>query len=255
MSFKSELKQIYNDITLTTFLKYFILIVIYVVILTTNLFAGFLVDNPLREHGVGKCLDTPESEEYKGLPDKLHFKNKKLNNIAEKIANNVLIICVSFMFLNFIPNNVRNLRIVFLFTTLVVVGFLIRVIAFSITVPPPPLKQDDEEYENIFVKVIKEGDPRATTSDFMFSGHSFFIILSLLFVWNYRKITPLYGFSSKLFKLIFLLLFIAAIIAIPSISMSRLHYSSDVVIGVSTAILLFLSKNNFAMKLDYHDLV
>ena len=255
MSFKSELKQIYNDMTLTSFLKYFILIMIYVVILTSNLFAGFLVDNPLREHGVGKCLNKPNSEEYKGLPDKLHFRNERLNNIAEKIANSVLIICVSFMFLNFIPNNVRNLKIVFLFTTLAVVGFLIRVIAFSITVPPPPVKQHEEKYENIFVKIMKETDPRATVSDFMFSGHAFFIVLSLLFVWNYRKITPLYEFSSKSFHLIFLLIFIAAIIAIPSISMSRLHYSSDVVIGVSTAILLFLAKNNFAMKLDYHDLV
>jgi hypothetical protein len=37
--------------------------------------------------------------------------------------------------------------------------------------------------------------------------------------------------------------------------MSRLYYSSNVDIGVLIIILLFLSKKNFAMKLNYHDLL
>jgi hypothetical protein len=255
MSLTTDLKNFVNEITFTSFMKYLILIIIYTVILVSNLLVGHYIKNPLRSKGIGQCLDVPISEEYEGLPDVLHFDNKKINNITEIISNTALMLCVTFFFISFFPNNARNLRIIFLFTTLAVVGFLIRVLAFSVTVPPPPVKQDKEEAKNFFDMIFNEGNPRAAFSDFMFSGHAFFIVLSLLFIWNYRKIIGIYTYSTKLFYFIYLSLFILSIIAIPSISLSGLHYSSDVVIGVASAILLFLAKNNFAMKLDYKDLV
>ena len=89
-------------------------------------------------------------------------------------------------------------------------------------------------------KIMKEGDPKAAVSDFMFSGHAFFIVLSLLFIWNYRKISDTFYLSPQLFYIIYVILAILGIITIPAISLSRLHYSSDVVIGTSIAVLLFL---------------
>jgi hypothetical protein len=154
-----------------------------------------------------------------------------------------------------LPNNVRNLKLIFLFTTLAVIGYIIRVIAFAITVPPPPVQQHEDTSHNILEKIMKEGDPRAAVSDFMFSGHAFFIVLSLLFVWNYRKISDIFYLSPKLFYIIFTIITILGIIAIPAISISNLHYSSDVVIGTSMAILLFLARNHFALKLNYQELL
>lgn len=255
MSVSNDLKNFVNEITFTSFMKYLILIIIYAVILTSNLFVGHYVRNPLRQKGVGNCLDVPVTEEYEGLPDVLHIDNKKINNSAEIISNTALMACVTLFFISFFPNNARNLRIVFLFTTLVVIGFLIRVLAFSLTVVPPPVKTNENREDNILKMILNEGDSKSGSSDYMFSGHAFFIVLTMLFIWHYRKIIGIYNYSTKLFYVIYFILFILSIIAIPSISLSNLHYSSDVVIGVASAVLLFLSKNNFAMKLDYTDLV
>lgn len=246
---------IHNEVTFTSFMKYLVLIVVYATILTSNLYTGFIIENRLRKNGVGKCFENPVNNEYRGLPDILHVKNEKLNEAAATISNVALIVTVLFLFICFLPNNVRNLKIIFLFTTLAVVGYIIRIVAFAVTVPPPPVQQHDDEYDNIFEKIIKEGDPRAAVSDFMFSGHAFFIVLSMLFIWNYRKISDTFYLSPKLFYIIFGLLSLLGIVTIPAISLSRLHYSSDVVIGTSFAVLLFLARNHFALKLNYHELL
>lgn len=255
MSMITDFKNFLNEVTFTSFLKYFILIIVYAVILTGNLYTGFIIKNRLRKNGVGKCFENPVNDEYRGLPDILHFKNEKLNDAAATISNIALIVIVLFLFICFLPNNVRNLKLIFLFTTLAVVGYIIRVVAFAVTVPPPPVQQHEDEYDNMLEKIMKEGDPRAAVSDFMFSGHAFFIVLSLLFIWNYRKISDTFYLSPKLFYIVYGILAVLAIITIPAISLSRLHYSSDVVIGTSIAVLLFLSRNHFALKLNYQELL
>jgi hypothetical protein len=256
MSILTNIKNfIKNEVTFTSFMKYIVLILIYALILTSNLYTGFIIKNRLRKNGVGKCFENPVKDEYRGLPDILHFDNEKINDAAATISNITLVVSVLFLFICFLPNNVRNLKLIFLFTTLAVVGYIIRVVAFAVTVPPPPVQQHEDEYDNIIEKIMKEGDPRAAVSDFMFSGHAFFIVLSMLFIWNYRKISDTFYLSPKLFYIIYALLAILGLITIPAISLSRLHYSSDVVIGTSIAVLLFLSRNHFALKLDYQELI
>jgi hypothetical protein len=255
MSIITKFKNFLNEITFTSFLKYFILIIVYAFILTGNLYTGFIIKNRLRKNGVGKCFENPINNEYRGLPDVLHIKNEKINDAAANISNIALIVTVLFLFICFLPNNVRNLKLIFLFTTLAVVGYIIRVVAFAVTVPPPPVQQHEDEYDNILDKIMKEGDPRAAVSDFMFSGHAFFIVLSMLFIWNYRKISDTFYLSPELFYMIYGVLVILGLITLPAISLSRLHYSSDVVIGTSIAVLLFLARNHFALKLDYQELL
>ena len=38
-------------------MKYLVLILIYALILTTNLYTGFVIKNRLRKNGVGKCFE------------------------------------------------------------------------------------------------------------------------------------------------------------------------------------------------------
>ena len=217
---------------------------------------------PSRIKSVHKTLDIIKKQTKQ--PEKIflnipleykRFKNEKINDAAANISNIALIVTVLFLFICFLPNNVRNLKLIFLFTTLAVVGYIIRVVAFAVTVPPPPVQQHEDEYDNILDKIMKEGDPRAAVSDFMFSGHAFFIVLSMLFIWNYRKISDTFYLSPELFYMIYGVLVILGLITLPAISLSRLHYSSDVVIGTSIAVLLFLARNHFALKLDYQELL
>jgi hypothetical protein len=85
----------------------------------------------------------------------------------------------------------------------------------------------------------------------MFSGYAFTIVLCPLFLWVYRDKSYFHNNYNIMSKIILIILTIFGVITLPCISMSKLHYTSDVVIGTSVAILLFLSRKEFALKLNY----
>lgn len=244
------------DITIYSVFKYTVIFIIFAAIMISNLYAGYFIDNPFREKGIGQCYKKPR-DYYIGLDDILHFHNDKISNISETIANSGFISCVLLMFISYLPFNIRNTKILILYLILIGLGYIIRVLSFSFTVPPPPHQQyhSDIKWYEIFKIIWNETDTTAPLSDFMFSGHAFFIVLSLLFLWKYKSFSWINGLIPNIYTIILIIFTIYGIISVPCISMSGLHYTGDVVIGVSIAILFFLARYSFIPDINYKNLV
>lgn len=253
MSLITELKDAFS---IKALIKYSVLGIVYAIILVSNLYGSYMVPNPYRG-GVGKCYSRPITDRYKGLFDILHVKDTAVHKRCETVANIGFMVCIIVFFINFFPSNIRNMKLIFLFTTLYVIGFLVRIIAFSVTVPPPPTKAVEKTVKWYEISKLFAGSTNAAepVSDFMFSGHAFTIVLTLLFLWSYKAITWGNQISPKWSFWFLLLITLFGIGSIPCISISGLHYSNDVVIGIVMGILLFLSRHHLIMHLDYADML
>lgn len=254
MDLITEFKESFS---IKALIKYSVLGLVYAIILVSNLYGSYMVPNPYRASGVGACYDRPITDRYKGLQDILHVKSVDTHKACEKVANYGFMVCIILFFINFFPSNIRNMKLIFLFTTLYVVGFLVRIIAFSVTVPPPPNQEVVKTVKWYEIKKLFAGSTDASepVSDFMFSGHAFTVILTLLFLWAYRDSSWINKFSSKATIGILVLISLFGLGSIPCISISGLHYTSDVVIGIVMGILLFLSRYHFIIHLDYAELL
>ena len=257
---KNNFIEFKESITIKSVVKYTIIVLLIAIIMISNIYSGYFINNPFREKGIGQCYNVPILNEYIGLADVLHqnIKSQNVKDIAKNIANAVFITNILALFILFMPYNVTNMKILLSFLIIAALAYIIRVASFSVTVPPPPHQQTELEkkkWYDIPKIILEETNPSAPLSDFMFSGHAFFIVLSFLFIWYFRKINWLHFYSPKLFNVLLILIGIASVCSLPAISISGLHYTSDVIIGVSIAILFFLSKQYFVLDINYKALL
>lgn len=112
---------------------------------------------------------------------------------------------------------------------LLVILFIGRIAMFTTTrVPPPPREGCYERRRGEKIIVVVKKKKNHTCQDMLYSGHTFHVMLVLLFV--------LYLSHSSVEKA---LVFVATVLTLLLIIAARIHYTVDVLIGVLVSILLF----------------
>ena len=166
----------------------------------------------------------------KTLVDVIH--NNFKSNVSQSIPNNIVlfIFCYSILRFIFIDPNVVS----YMFILLSII-FLLRLFAFTVTQTPPPYsKYDKKRYETCHRTVLGHlglsiSKSYASCIDSMFSGHAATSIIAAMMIILFSKYV--------LEVVIFILLIIINLFLI---SVSRLHYTSDVYISsIITGLLLF----------------
>jgi len=110
--------------------------------------------------------------------------------------------------------------------------FTLRAFTFTLTIVPPTNQNcvsrnvTDGYVWNIFKELILTEDNSCI--DYMFSGHTVYLTLGSLFIFTY-----------SVYKIEKLITFLYLNIAIGTIIASRIHYTVDVIIGMSLAMLIF----------------
>lgn len=125
------------------------------------------------------------------------------------------------------------------FVWLLGILFLLRVIAYNLTILPNPnslcKNQWDHEPETYLRRVLntmwQEG-----CGDLMFSGHTVCMVLGSLFLWKYCCGGNYLAYGT---------LIVYNILGMVLIVGTRMHYSVDVFMAAVVTILVFLSENNF----------
>ena len=128
-----------------------------------------------------------------------------------------------------------------------IIGLILRLITFTVTLIPPPHLYKRPIFSTIQKILLNEENDVQPAFDYMFSAHTFLLVLSLLFLWYYKKGSWVYKMNNIVANIIVILLTLTGLIALPSISISRLHYTSDVIVGAIFAILLFIIGNKFGI--------
>lgn len=160
------------------------------------------------------------------LPD-LGFKI--LPHIPSMIPNIILIlICLYFALKYFRKSYLSHLNKLLICLSIL---FFIRLFSFLVTFVPPTIPNCDVDHceyikWNVFKSLYMDGDN--TCLDYMFSGHASYMTLIYLFIMT---------FSSDLLEKIGASIFYP--FAILSIIAGHIHYSVDVVIGISLSVLTF----------------
>ena len=201
-----------------------------------------------------KGIQCPKTSNFKSLPDIIHDNISDKNKIFSQIANNglniLVIIWITCIIYNLYFNNIYTLKYIIIITIFLSVVSIIRIFSFSATIMPPISKGCIPPKNNIVFNVLKllKNEELTDTEcvDFMFSGHEIYIltiIYSLIFT-NIGKTT---FFSRDIVKL---LLILVSLCVIFSISASKLHYTSDIIISfIITTSLFYITFNKFLKKI------
>lgn len=151
--------------------------------------------------------------------------------IDRKYPDNLLTALIFYFIIRWWFENKIVLEHFFIIMTAI---FTIRVLSFTVTQEPPPVKGCDErepgQPTRSFFRMAKDLFYSRQCSDLMFSGHAAFTVLIALFTIYYSKLS-IEKFIISLIAVIELILIIAG----------RLHYSSDVIIGTAMTVFAFYS--------------
>lgn len=112
---------------------------------------------------------------------------------------------------------------------LLVILFMGRIVMFTTTrVPPPPREGCHERHPGEKIILAVRQKENHTCADMLYSGHTFHVMLVLLFV--------LYLSHSRTEKV---LMFVATLLTLLVVIAARIHYTVDVLIAVLVSTLLF----------------
>jgi hypothetical protein len=165
------------------------------------------------------------------------------NNIKQfppvKIINYLVYLFILYTIARWSPIDIKILSLYFLSLSILLI---LRLITFTTTQSPPPISKKNKwrihnckkkKMVNIGINFKKMFD---SCVDNMFSAHTFHVITAL---------TIIFLFSNNLIEKI--ILFLIAIFTVFSITSSRLHYTSDVIIAIiiSPLITYFLKQKLF----------
>jgi hypothetical protein len=213
-----------------------------------TIFWGHYLQNP--NHQGIQC---PEDSEFKSLPDIIHNnvpKNNLFLNITDGGLNIYIIILLGCVLFNLLKNTIPTLKYIILILLFLTCLLILRMITYSVTIVPPTAQGCREAQHKIVFNPLKllndDGNPKMDCIDYMFSGHVLLIItsaLSLLFT----KVSKNTFMDWRISKII---LCIVTLITIFSVSASRLHYTSDVIISLTISCLSFYALyKNFLSKI------
>lgn len=151
--------------------------------------------------------------------------------ISRSWPDNILLALILYFFVRWWFTNKTVLEHFFIIMTLI---FTLRVVCFMVTEEPPPIKGCEKRTEGeptkSFLNMMKEIFYARSCSDLMFSGHSAFTVLIMMYTFYYSK----YSLEKMIIGII-------CAIELVLIIAGRLHYSSDVIVGSSITVLAFYS--------------